>query len=63
MVWGIYVVIAIFQRIHTKPLIYLLLQWEIGDSTSLHGTSVASMTFGLKTLGSATKVYQKDHLI
>ena len=40
-----YVVLAIFQKLHTKPLIYLLLHWEQGDSTSLRGTSMASMTF------------------
>ena len=44
MLWGIYVGVAIFQKIHTKPLTYLLLQCEQGDSTSLRRTSVASMT-------------------
>ena len=46
MLCSIYVVVAIFQKFYTKPLIYLLLRWEQGDSTSLRGTSVASMTFG-----------------
>ena len=41
--WNIYVVVSTFQKPHSKPLIYLLLQQ--GDSTSLNLTSVASMTF------------------
>ena len=45
MLWGIYVVVTIFQKLHAKPLIYFLLQLDQADSTSLQGMSVVSMTF------------------